>query len=70
MRSGTCRMLKLSTNAYVPFLIYAVSSIYHFLFNDKFKNMKASKEQVEKRHFVFCKNIWSRKKLQSTYGSI
>ena len=25
MRSGTCRMLKLSTNADVPFLIYAVS---------------------------------------------
>jgi hypothetical protein len=24
MRSGTCRMLKLSTNAYVPFLVYAV----------------------------------------------
>jgi hypothetical protein len=26
MRSGTCRMLKLNTNVYVPFLIYAVSS--------------------------------------------
>lgn len=26
MRSGTCRMLKFSTNADVPFLIYAVIS--------------------------------------------
>ena len=26
MRSGTCRMLKLSANVSVPFLIYAVSS--------------------------------------------
>jgi hypothetical protein len=26
MRSGTCRMLKLSTNISVSFLIYAVSS--------------------------------------------
>jgi len=26
MRSGTCRMFKLSTNVSVPFLIYAVST--------------------------------------------
>ena len=27
MRSGTCRMLKLSTNAFVSFLIYAVKIV-------------------------------------------
>jgi hypothetical protein len=31
MRSGTCRMLKLSTIVFVPFLIYAVMLSLRFL---------------------------------------
>jgi len=41
MRSGTCRMLKFSTNAYVPFLIYAVMLSLR-LFNDELKSKHRS----------------------------
>jgi hypothetical protein len=37
MRSGTCRMFKVSTNANVPFLIYAVMLSLRFI-NEKLKS--------------------------------
>ena len=48
MRSGTCRMLKFSTNVYVPFLIYAVSGSAGLL-KRNFKYETKSKIQMEWR---------------------
>ena len=48
MRSGTCRMLKLSTNADVSFLIYAVSGMYGRLVTTKL-NLKDEQKTKIKR---------------------
>jgi hypothetical protein len=41
MRSGTCRMLKFSTNVSVPFLIYAVMLSLRFI-NEELKSKHRS----------------------------